>query len=84
MQSYIKDDLDYTCIELPQAVEKQIMLLMQKLDLPFGGIDLAMVGDTYYFIEVNPAGEWGWLTSSTGIPVDKAIVDYMVDGGTYG
>lgn len=78
-----KDNLDYVCIELPQAIKNQITQLIKNLDLSFGGIDLALVGDTYYFIEVNPTGEWGWLTSSASIPVDKAIVDYMADGGAY-
>ena len=79
-----KDNLDYIPIELPQIINEQITMLMQYLDLSFGGIDLALVGDTYYFIEVNPTGEWGWLTSSAGIPVDKAIVDCMAIGGAYG
>lgn len=79
-----KESLDYTTVELPQVVKEQIMALMHSFDLSFGGIDLALVGDTYYFIEVNPTGEWGWLTSSARIPVDKAIVDHMEAGGAYG
>jgi len=79
-----KDNLDYTLIELPQVVKKQLIALMQSFNLSFGGVDIALVGNTYYFIEVNPTGEWGWLTASAGIPIDKAIVDYMVAGGGYG
>ena len=59
------------------------MLIMKKLSLSFGGIDLALVGDTYYFIEVNPTGEWGWLTSCANLPIDKAIVDTLVNRGVY-
>jgi glutathione synthase/RimK-type ligase-like ATP-grasp enzyme len=73
-----KDNLTYTPVELPQIINEQLMLLMKKLKLSFGGIDLALVGDTYYFIEVNPTGEWGWLTSSAGLSIDKAIVDALV------
>lgn len=79
-----KDNLDYAPVELPQIIQERIMALMQKLNLSFGGIDLALVGNTYYFIEVNPTGEWGWLASSAGIPIDKAIVDCLVTGGSYG
>ena len=78
-----KDNLDYKPIELPQIIKEQIMLYMKTLDLSFGGIDLAQVGDLYYFIEVNPTGEWGWLVSSTGIPIDKAIVEHMAIGETH-
>lgn len=79
-----KDNLDYMPVELPRIVKSQIMELMNSLDLSFGGLDFALVGDTYYFIEVNPTGEWGWLASSAGIPIDKAIVDCIVAGGSYG
>lgn len=72
-----KEDLDYSPIELPQIIIKQIMQLMEKLNLTFGGIDLALVGDTYYFIEVNPTGEWGWLASSVKLPIDKAIANCL-------
>ena len=56
---------------------------MKKLSLSFGGINLALVGDTYYFIEVNPTGEWGWLTSCANLPIDKAIVYTLVNRGVY-
>lgn len=79
-----KDNLCYTPIELPQIIKERVVTLMQNLDLSFGGIDLALVGDTYYFIEVNPTGEWGWLVSSAGLSIDKAIVDSLVTGGAYG
>ena len=78
-----KDNLTYTCVKLPRNIENQLMLIMKKLSLSFGGIDLALVGDTYYFIEVNPTGEWGWLTSCANLPIDKAIVDTLVNRGVY-
>lgn len=71
-----KDNLTYTPIKLPSEIEKSIMLLMKKLNLSFGGIDLALVEKKYYFIEINPTGEWGWLVSNS-CPIDKTIVDYM-------
>ena len=79
-----KDNLEYTSVELPQIVKQKLLGLTRSLGLAFGGIDLALVGDTYYFIEINPTGEWGWLSSNVGIPTDKAIVDYMVTGGSDG
>lgn len=78
-----KDNLEYIPIELPQVICKQIIMLMRNLGLSFGGIDLALVGNSYYFIEVNPTGEWGWLALSAGIPVDRAIVNHMTTGGIY-
>lgn len=71
-----KEELLYTIVDLPEYVQNKIFKLMDKLNLVFGGIDLAKVNNEYYFIEVNPTGEWGWLTS-TGLPIDKEIVSAL-------
>lgn len=73
-----KERLRYTPVSIPDKVSEQLLALMHLLGLEFGGIDLALVDDTYYFIEVNPTGEWGWLTSTTHLPIDEAIVDALV------
>ena len=59
--------------QLPVDVEAAIYKLMKKLNLNFGGIDLAIVNEKYYFIEVNPTGEWGWLEVKTGMNISETI-----------
>ncbi len=76
-----KESLKYSPIDLPLNVQDQIKELMHKLGLNFGGIDLALVGDTYYFIEINPTGEWGWLIFTAKLPIDKVIAEFLVTGG---
>lgn len=68
-----KEALEYISFELPTHVESAIHKLMKKLELNFGGIDLAIVAGEYYFIEVNPTGEWGWLEVKTGVNISKTI-----------
>lgn len=75
-----KESLKYLPIRLPINVQEKIRELMHNLGLYFGGVDLAMVNDIYYFIEINPTGEWGWLVSTAKLPIDKAIVDFLVAG----
>lgn len=74
-----KERLRYTPVSIPDKVSELLLALMRMLELEFGGVDLALVGDTYYFIEVNPTGEWGWLTSTAHLPIDGAIVDALVE-----
>lgn len=74
-----KEELQYIPCKLPNSLEKKLLNLMGKLKLQFGGIDLIYMKDTYYFIEVNPTGEWGWLLNSAGMRIDIAIVDCMED-----
>lgn len=75
------DELRYIHIDLPIDIREKILAFMKGLKLLFGGIDLALVNGKYYFIEVNPTGEWGWLVSTTNLPIDKAIVDCLEGGG---
>lgn len=58
---------------LPDKVAQRCRQLVRSLDLRFGGIDLAYQGGEYYFIEINPTGEWAWLVSSAGLPIDEVI-----------
>lgn len=72
-----KENLTYIPIELPEDIKIKIKEYMKKMDLSFGGMDLALCMDKYYFIEVNPTGEWSWLMKSTGYKLDEEIVDWM-------
>ncbi len=73
-----KEELDYNEIKLPSEIHHRIINLMRFFRLEFGGVDLALVNGTYYFIEVNPTGEWGWLASASNLPIDKAIVNSLI------
>lgn len=72
-----KEQLDYVPFKLPNDVKSSINQLMNKLNLKFGGIDLAYVNGEYYFIEVNPTGEWGWLEIRAGMNISLAIKDAL-------
>ena len=72
-----KDNLDYKVIDLPPDVESNIHRLMGLLNLTFGGMDLIMSNGNYYFIEVNPTGEWGWLNECFNPSIDTLIVDHL-------
>lgn len=73
-----KDGLDYMSFALPDVIKFNIDKMMKSLNLKFGGIDLALCNDNYYFIEVNPTGEWGWLETVTGLNISDVICDAMM------
>ena len=75
----IKDDLKYQCIDLPVDITSKCKKLLLQLNLTFGGIDLIHCNDKYYFIEINPTGEWSWLQQNTGVRIDELIVDYLTN-----
>ena len=71
-------ELRHEVHELPETLRNQCIALVHKLNLRFGAIDLVLdtKGD-YYFLEINPNGQWAWIESQTGLPISQAIVDEL-------
>lgn len=75
-----KDDLQYELIDLPEDIENNCLRLLRKLDLNFGCIDMVKKDNEYYFIEINPTGEWDWLMYNLKLDVDVKIAEVLLNG----
>ena len=62
--------IQYVDAELSPTVQENCFALAKRLRLRFAAIDLIETPNDTFFIEVNPTGEWGWL--STG---ERRIAD---------
>ncbi|MBC7907124.1 MAG: hypothetical protein H7Y60_10305 [Rhodospirillaceae bacterium] len=64
--------------DLPEPLAKRCVTLVKSLGLRFGAVDLVLdrSGD-YWFLEVNPNGQWAWIENRTGLPLTEAIVDEL-------
>jgi len=73
--------LRHTVFDLPVAVRQGLTAMMKELGLRFGCVDMILTprGD-YVFLEVNPAGQWGWIEELTGLPITKAIIELLLAG----
>lgn len=76
----MKDRVIYRDIGLPVGVTNMCIELMESLGLTFGAIDMAYSRGEYYFLEINPTGEWSWLVSALGLPIDTALVEALCNG----
>lgn len=72
-----KEELEYIPIELPDDVSQFCINLVKKLGLIFGAIDLAFANGEYYFLEINPTGEWAWLVNSVNFPIHQEIAHLL-------
>ena len=72
------DALAYVPIELPDEMAAALIALHRRLGLVYGAVDLICrpTGE-WVFLELNQAGEWGWLAAATGIPIAGALADLM-------
>lgn len=75
-----EEDVHYEQIDLPTNIKEKCIELTKKLGLKFGGIDLVFYDNDYYFIEINPTGEWAWLMYHTDLKIDKKIAKLLLKG----
>jgi glutathione synthase/RimK-type ligase-like ATP-grasp enzyme len=68
-----KGGADFQPHNLPTEVADKCVELVKDLGLRYGAIDLVLKDAKYYFLEVNPTGEWAWLVDSAGLPIDSAL-----------
>ncbi|WP_028476766.1 hypothetical protein [Nocardia sp. CNY236] len=66
---------------LPAGVSKSLATLMGALGLSFGVIELRLARDgEYYFLEVDPRGEFAHLEIETGLPIVRSLANLLVNG----
>ncbi|MFC3161144.1 ATP-grasp ribosomal peptide maturase, MvdC family [Chryseobacterium arachidis] len=65
--------------DLPDPVKINLTSMMQEMGLYIGAIDMIKSKDgNYYFLEVNPQGEWGMLQKELKFPIAERIADNLI------
>ena len=73
-----RPDLPHRRHKLPDDLHRKSVCLVRKLGLRFGAVDLVLDRNgNYWFLEVNPNGQWAWIENRTGMPLTQAIVDEL-------
>jgi ATP-GRASP peptide maturase of grasp-with-spasm system len=68
-----------TPFELPEEIKSKIRQLMKNLNLNTGSIDMIYTPQKeYYFLEVNPAGQYMWVDYYGNYYIDKHIANFLV------
>lgn len=74
-----KGHLPFFKYALPSEIETKCILLVKKLNLRFGAIDIIKNTDgQYIFLEINPNGQWAWIEQETGMPISEAIINELL------
>ena len=65
--------------QLPGDIEEKINLLMNMLQLNTGSIDLVVTKNgAYYFLEVNPRGQFGMISYPCNYRIEKEIARFLM------
>ncbi|TGE12628.1 ATP-grasp domain-containing protein [Hymenobacter elongatus] len=69
----------YCRYQLPNSLTRQLTRLMRMLQLNTGSIDLVRTAEGhYYFLEVNPTGQFGWVSEYGSYCLEKKIAEYLL------
>ena len=71
-----RQDLEFHDCKLEPGIAERCRLLTRRLGLSFAAIDLIEDEEGTWFIEVNPTGEWGWLSNEERT-IDVAIATWL-------
>ncbi|WP_294287292.1 grasp-with-spasm system ATP-grasp peptide maturase [uncultured Chryseobacterium sp.] len=63
--------------KLPDDVEEKVIKLMESLDLNCGSLDFIKAGNTYFFLEINPIGQFGNISFDCNYGLEKEIAEYL-------
>ncbi len=71
--------ISYKYHNLPKSIDQLIFKLHKSLNLTYSGIDFIYTpAQQYYFLEINPAGEWVWLDNELKIPIANQIITELL------
>jgi len=74
-------DLPFEAHTLPSSVQDILLLLMRRLGLEYGAIDLRLTPDgQYIFLEINPAGQFLWIELATGQKISESLAAHLARG----
>lgn len=66
--------------QLPEELESKIHTLMQSVQLNTGSLDFVVTKDhDYYFLEINPIGQFGMVSKPCNYYLEKKIAEYLLD-----
>lgn len=67
-------------IDPPEDIKQKCRKVMQKLNLVYGAIDFVVTPEGgWYFLEINPSGQWMWIEDLTGLPISRRIAEWLVN-----
>lgn len=65
---------------LPKEIESRIAHLMRMIPLTSGSIDMILTpGHEFVFLEVNPIGQYQWLTNNCNYFTDRVIAKHLLN-----
>ena len=73
-------DLPHEHHRLPKSIEENLLHYMKCLGLVYGAIDFVLDTEgNYFFLEINPGGQWLWLDRVLNFGITQSISDWLAN-----
>lgn len=73
----------YRTTTCPRAVLNGALAMLDQMGLLYGAFDFVVTPEgEWYFVELNPSGQYGWIEDETGLPITSAIAEALLRGGS--
>ncbi|HKV43594.1 MAG TPA: hypothetical protein VJT32_02785 [bacterium] len=70
----------YSLLSIGEELEGTLVALVGSYGLHFAAIDMARdFHGRYWFLELNPAGQWAWLEQAAGAPISEALIECLAN-----
>lgn len=78
MVDWRRKKIAFTKYHFPKKEQEKCLTLLKNLNLSFGALDFIKGKDgQYYFLEINPNGQWVWIENDTEMPISNSIITYL-------
>jgi glutathione synthase/RimK-type ligase-like ATP-grasp enzyme len=69
----------HSIISPPLEVKNAVSKLMNELNLIYGALDFIVTNDdVWYFLEINPSGQYLWIEDLTGLQISNSIKNWLI------
>lgn len=77
---YDLENVRYNQVEIPEEVRLFCSKMLTHYGLHFGAFDFIYSKDgRYFFLELNPNGQWLWLEEQSGYNLTKEVADNLIE-----
>ena len=77
---YDFENVKYIPIKLPESVKTFCSRMLTHYGLHFGASDFIYSKDgKYFFLELNPNGQWLWLEEQSGYNLTKEVAENLIE-----
>jgi hypothetical protein len=81
MIDWRRKKLKFNASIVPNELTASCINLVRSLGLSFGAIDLVKdKNDDFFFLEINPNGQWAWIEMDTGLMISDCIIKFLTNG----